>query len=196
MVMRSELEKRELEVVCQQVLLPDASVYSVQWLDLPACHWSELSSSRLLEGYLKSVRRTTWQLIRPTLTGQGVEFRLLATSLSLLSFLPPDCVSEEGGHALYLHICGGLLVQAGEGDRGSFSLHCAAREGGLRVTLQLSGFCPLLLGSANPSPLRKLFYRFTQSYLHKVVTVGYLSRLHRDLTGMRTRTQVREAPAS
>jgi hypothetical protein len=195
--MNLEQEKRHLEVACQQILLTDASVYSVQWLDLPARYASQVTASLLLDRYLEFVRNATWHLIRPTVTGEGVQFRLLSTPLALLSFSPPQYHALEGGEEVQLSVCGGFLVQTGECDRGRFSLHSVPHEGGVRITVQLSDYCPLLLGSRTPSMIRKLLYRLTQAYIHKVVTVRYLSRLYRDLTGLKIRhivkkVQVRE----
>jgi len=191
-VLKGDVEKRTLEVACQQILLTDASVYSVQWLDLPARYTSQVTASLLLERYLDFVREFTCHLIRPTVTEDGVEFRLLATSLSLLSFSAPQYEAREGGEEVHLGICGGFLVQAGECDRGMFSLLLAPHQEGVRITVQLSDYCPLLLGSRAPSRTRKLLYRVTQAYIHKVVTVRYLARLFHDLTGVKTRPKVKK----
>jgi len=190
--MTAELQKRDLEVACQQILLSDASVYSVQWLDLPAKYAPQVTAPLLLGRYLEFIRESTCQLIRPTLTRDGVEFRLLATSVALLSFSAPQHVVGEHAEEVCLGICGGVLVQAGECDRGMFSLSSAPHEKGVRITVQLSDYCPLLLGSRTPSLIRKLLYRLTQAYIHKVVTVSYLCRLYRDLTGVKIRTVVKK----
>ena len=184
--------ERPPEVACQQILLDDASVYSVQWLDLPPRYATQLPASMLLERYLDFVREWTGHLVRPAVTGDGVEFRLLASSVALLSFSTPQLFATEGGEEIRLGICGGVLAQAGECDRGSFSLRRIDGEGAVRVMVQLSDYFPLLLGSRTPSPARRLLYRFTQAYLHKVVTVKYLSRLHRELTGVELRTVVKK----
>jgi len=190
--MMPELEKRELEIACQQILLPDASVYSVQWVDLPAPFSSRVKASLLLQHYFKVITKRTFGLISPTVTVEGVQFRIVATRFALLSFSPPRFEVDEAGEAVHLCICGGFLVQAGECDRGMFSLLSAAHDGGLRITVQLSDYCPLLLGSRTPSRMRKLLYRLTQAYLHKVVTVRYLSSLYGELTGAKPRPGVKK----
>jgi hypothetical protein len=187
-----ECGQRDLEVACQQILLTDASVYSVQWLDLPARFVPRVTASLLLEHYFKVVRECTYTLIRPTVIGEGVQFRIVGTSLSLLSFSPAQFTTDDGAEIVELCICGGILVQAGECDRGRFSLISAASDDGVRVTVQLSDYCPLLLGSRTPSKMRKHLYRLTQAYIHKVVTVRYLSSLYHELTGMKLRAKVKK----
>lgn len=186
-----EPKKDELIIACQQVLLSDGSVYSVQWLDAPA-GVGPLEASFLLERYFRVIRRSTLQLVRPAMTEQGVEFRLLGTTHALLAFAPPRFEGVPGGEAVHLCISGGFLVQAGECDRGMFSLLTQQEADGLRITVQLSDYCPLLLGSSTPSKSRKLLYGLTQSYFHKVVTVRYLASLYRELTGRTPRAGVRK----
>ena len=185
-------EKREPEISYQQILLTDASLYSVQWLDVPAQCASRVTTSLLMERYFKVVRECTLYLVRPTVSEEGVQFRLLGTSLALLRFSPPQFHAAQGGEAVHLSICGGFLVQAGECDRGRLSMLFAARETEVRITLQLSDYCPLMLGSRTPSKLRKFLYRSTQSYIHKVVTIKFLSRLCRELTGVKGRVRVKK----
>ena len=181
-----------VEVALQQILEQDASVYSVQWLDLPAWCAPQVTPSFLLEEYFKFIRGWTWSVIRPTRTPDGLEFRLLGTSLALLSFsIPQLCATAERREVL-LRISGGLLVQAGECGRGMFSCRVELHEHGVRAMVQLSDYCPLLLGSRNPSRTRKLLYRLTQAYIHKIVTVNFLSRLYRDLTGIKIRSVVKK----
>lgn len=180
------------EIACQQILLQDASVYSVQWLVFPERYAHLITAPLLLERYLKLVRDCTFSLIRPVAGAGGIEFRLLASSLALLSFAPPQRVFGEDREEVHLVINGGLLVQARECDRGMFSFSAEKAEGGMRVTVQLSDYCPLLLGSRTPSRLRRLLYRFTQAYIHKRVTVRYLSTLYEELTGGEIRTRVKK----
>lgn len=180
----------ELEIACQQVLLPDASVYSVQWVDVPGGLGPRTGPDLLLQHYFKVIRRCTLGLVRPTVKADGVHFRLLFTGLSLLSFAPARFEEEQGGEAVHLYINGGFLVQPGECDRGMFSLLSVPQGDAVRITVQLSDYCPLLLGSRTPSRFRRLFYGLTQSFVHKVVTVRYLSSLYRDLTGKKLRAGV------
>lgn len=171
--------KPHLEIACQQVLTEDASVFSVQWADLPAALAGALSPQDLLARYLHYISRCTLTVIRPALLERGVEFRLLGTNRSLISFLPP---SHEDG-AVLLRICGGLLVQPRHCDRGELRFGVEHRSEGVRVSLQLSDFCPLLLGSGSPSLLRFWLYRFTQAAIHRLVTIRFLALLCRELAG-------------
>lgn len=185
------------EVACQQILEQDASVYSVQWLVIPDPHARQVTAQLLLDRYLKLVRNWTFTLIRPRVVADGVQFRLLDTSLALLSFGPPEYLAGEEDGEVRLRINGGLLVQPRECNRGLFSLYTAREGEGARVTVQLSDYCPLLLGNARPSLVRRLLYRMTQAYLHKIVTVRYLVDLYRELTGEKVsprliKVQVRE----
>ncbi|MBU5612697.1 hypothetical protein [Geomonas azotofigens] len=187
----AEPRQHELEISCQQVLLPDSTVYSVQWIDLPPHAAPRATPPFLLEYYFKVVRRCTLGLITPVLDPHGVEFRVTGTRCALLAFSAARFEAFEGTRAVHLCIGGGVLVQPGECDRGMFSLLSAPGPEGVRVTVQLSDYCPLLLGSRNPSRLRKLCYGMTQSFFHKVVTFRYLASLYRELCGVKARVKVR-----
>lgn len=184
--------EEELQIACQQILLPDASVFSVQWVDLPLFPGSGIGARQLLEQYFEVIRRCTLGFVRPAENADGVHFRVLSTRFALLSFEPARYEAGDELEAVHLCIAGGLLVQAGECGRGMFSLLEQRRPDGVRVTVELSDYCPLLLGSSTPSRLRKLLYGLTQSYFHKVVTVKYLSHLYRFLTGTKQRARVKK----
>ena len=171
--------KRTQEVACQQVLVEDNSVFSLQWSILPDQLAAGMTPELLAERYLAYIRSCTGTVIRPRRTEGGLEFRLLGSRLSLISFLPPT--REEG--SFVLRICGGLLVQPKQCDRGELRFAVTPAEGGTRVSLQLSEFCPLLLGSPSPSLFRHWLYRLTQAAIHKLVTVRFLVLLYRDLAG-------------
>lgn len=182
--------KERLEIFHQQILRPDSSVFSVQWIDLPPYASLRATPSMLLEHYFRVVHRATFGMITPVADADGVRFCVTGPGLSLLSFAAPRFETVEGAQGVHLYICGGVLVQPGECDSGMFSLLAAPAGEGVRVTVRLSDYCPLLLGSRNPSRLRKLLYGWTQSYLHKVVTVRYLASLYRELTGKKPRVTV------
>lgn len=188
----SEHKTHELEIACQQILLPDASVYSVQWVDVPGRFGSGTNATYLLQHYFKVIRSCTLGLIRPKADAEGVRFCLLFSRFHLLSFAPARFEKEQGGEAAHLYISGGFLVQPGECDRGMFSLFSTPEGEVVRITVQLSDYCPLLLGSRTPSRFRRLFYGLTQSFVHRVVTVKYLSSLYRELTGEKLRAGVRK----
>jgi len=139
-----------------------------------------MTPQRLLEAYLRAIRRMTWGLIRPKETDDGVAFCLLGR-LALLRFLRP----EPEGDWLALRICGGLLVQRDQCDRGELAFRCEQLpDGQIRVTLRLSDYCPLLLGSQRPSVVRRWLYRLTQATLHRLVTIRFLALLYRELGGI------------
>ncbi|RII25573.1 MAG: hypothetical protein CXR31_13425 [Geobacter sp.] len=173
----------ESVIACQQVLLEDAAVFSIQWMVMPAVHASRLTPDALLESYLAHIRRFTLGLIRPARTETGIEFRLLGSTCALLRFTPP---LSQGDGALTLAICGGVLVQRDQCRRGELAFLAEPTPDGIKVILRLSDYCPLLLGSRSPSPLRKWLYRMTQASIHKLVTIRFLSRLYRELTGNRS----------
>ena len=173
--------------------MEDNSVFSIQWTDLPLGLGKGMTPQRLLEAYLRAIRRMTWGLIQPQVTDDGIAFRLLGC-LPLLCFLRP----EPEGDWLALRICGGLLVQRDQCDRGELAFNCEPLPGGqVRVTLRLSDYCPLLLGSQRPSVVRRWLYRLTQATLHRLVTIRFLALLYRELGGVSRRietvhVQVRE----
>jgi hypothetical protein len=167
------------EIVYQQVLLEDSSVFSTQSTVFPPELASGLTASHLLQRYLSYIRCTTLSIIRPFDSGNGIEFRLLATRWSLICFLPP----KEEGSSLALRICGGFLVQKQQCDRGELRFMAEHETSGTRITLQLSGYCPLILGSSSPSKIRYWLYRLTQALIHRLVTVRFLVRLYREYAG-------------
>jgi hypothetical protein len=167
------------EIACQQVLLEDSSVFSVQWSVFPAPLADGLEAGDLLARYLVYIRRCTLSLIRPRQTAEGVEFRLLGSRLSLLSFLPPFNAGED----VILRICGGLLVQPHQCDRGELRFAASPQRDGVKMTLTLSEYCPLILGGTNPSLVRRWLYRLTQAAIHRLVTIRFLKLLYRDLAG-------------
>lgn len=187
--------KHIIEVWSQQILLPDASVYSRQWLALPAALSAAITPHELLNRYLDHIRRRTFAIIRPANIEGAIEFRLLGSSLSLLSFAPPEIFSGAGSCRLTLCLSGGILVQSGECERGRFYLSAEIISGTCTIAVELSDYCPLLLKNRTPSRLRKLLYSLTQAYIHKVVTIQFLADLYRTLSGSRASVKVKKVPA-
>lgn len=175
-----------LEISCQQVMAEDASVFSVQWADLPVTTAGLLSARDLLFRYLGYIKKCTQTLIRPVVLESGIEFRLARTGISLISFLPP--VYADGSATL--RICGGFLVQPRQCDRGELRFGVERRPENVRISLQLSEFCPLILGSNSPSLIRFWLYRITQAAIHRLVTVRFLSLLYRELVGSSARARI------
>lgn len=174
------------EIACQQILLEDYSVFSIQWSVYPAGIAAGLGAEKVMNRYLGYIRRCTFSLVRPVIRQAGIEFRLLNTTLSLISFLPP---AMEGG-GLALRICGGVLVQPGQCSRGQLRFLVDNVEDGVKVVLELSDYCPLILGEPSPSHLRRMVYRLTQAAIHRLVTVRFLALLYRELSGRKVPTQV------
>lgn len=189
--MQKQHDTTELEIACQQILEHDSSVFSIQWMTLPPDYAHGIDPPFLLARYLQYIRRFTLSLIRPRVSADGVEFRLLGTNIVLLGFRGPvNSEGARGEQSLTLFIDGGLLVQPKQCDRGELAFLVAATATGLRVTLQLSEFCPLLLGNRGPSLWRKWLYRLTQAFIHKVVTIRFLARIYRELAGAGARIKV------
>jgi hypothetical protein len=174
------------EIACQQVLVEDSSVFSIQWSLFPQAIAAGLTPDNLLERYLSYIRRSTFSIITPIRSATGIEFRLMGTPLSLISFLPPDVEAES----IVLRICGGMLVQPRQCDRGELHFSVDKSDDGIKVSLQLSDYCPLLLGSPSPALLRRWLYQFTQAAIHRLVTVRFLALLYRDLAGTSAKFQV------
>ena len=170
----------------------DGSVYSIQWLIIPERYAETVTALFLLERYLRLVRTFTLSLVRPVLNAEGIQFRLVGTSLAFLRFAPPEYVCGPQSEAVLLRTIGGLMVRAGEPGKGRFSFLAAQEEGGLRITVQLIYSRPLLLGSGSPSPLRRLFFSITQGQFHKAITIRFLASLYRELTGEKARLRVKK----
>ena len=174
------------EISCQQVLVDDASVFSVQWSVFPSAVAGNLSAGNLMQRYLTYIKSCTLNIIRPLQLDSGIEFRLLGSRLSLISFLPPSTEAEK----VVLRICGGVLVQPRQCDRGELRFGVEPDSDGVRVSLQLSEFCPLILGSRSPSRIRFWLYRLTQAAIHRLVTVRFLVMLYREMCGVSVRARV------
>lgn len=174
----------EAEIIaCQQILEEDHSVFSIQWVVIPPENHHALSSAELLDLYLRYIEKCTVNIIRPLRTADGVEFRLMKTSRALIKFNQPEHVETGDGERTILNISGGFLVQQKQCDRGQLEFIIEKTAAGTSVTLKLSDYCPLLLGGDQPSLLRKWLYRFTQAYIHKIVTVRFLAMVYRSVTG-------------
>lgn len=178
--------KRLQEIACQQVLADDSSVFSIQWSDLPQTIAGNISAEQLISRYLQYIKKCTLTLIRPIILDSGVEFRLAGSAISLITFLPPVYTHDS----VTLYICGGFLVQPHQCDRGELRFGVERLSENIRLSIELSDFCPLILGNQSPSLLRLLLYRFTQAAIHRLVTVRFLSMLYEELFGHSVKTKV------
>jgi len=172
-------------IAFQQILEEDHSVFSIQTVVIPSGKSGELTSVELLRLYLDYIKRCTLGLIQPEESPDGIAFRLIGTSASIIKF-SPQLFAENGDiQKTTLCISGGLLVQPKECDRGQLDFMVESVATGIRATLKLSDYCPLILGSSHPSLWRKWLYRLTQAYLHKIVTIRFLAMVYRKNTGIR-----------
>jgi hypothetical protein len=171
------------EIACQQALMHGSAVFSRQWTVVPGRHAATLTPQLLLERYLAHINHFTLSLVRPVRTAQGLGLRILSTGTDLLTFAGPLFSAEENVCSATLQISGGLLVQADQRNRGKFSFITETAEEGIGIILQLTDYYPSLLGNHAPSKFRKLIYRLTQAWLHRLVTIRFLARLCRELEG-------------
>jgi hypothetical protein len=178
---------KRIEIACQQVLKENASVFSEQWIILPGEYAGRLTPDFIMGSYFSYLKRVTLFLAWPVTTEHGVEFRFMATKFHLLTFAAPLYADEDGVNSVTLRICGGPFVQGDQCNRGKFSFCREEVPDGIRVSVRLSGYYPRLLGSRAPGRFRKYLYRFTQAFIHKLVTTRFLAFLYRDLTGARPR---------
>jgi len=51
----------------------------------------------------------------------------------------------------------------------------------VELGVQVTDYCPLLLGGPGPSRLRSRLYRSTQAIVHRLITVRFLDHLCRNL---------------
>lgn len=177
------------KISCQQVLMDDSSVFSVQWMHLPLEFAGAMTSEVLLKLYLTYIRRSTFSLITPENSSpeDGIQFLLFASKkLPLISFLP---VVKEGNEVV-IRICGGILVQRQQCHRGELRFGVKKEAESVKISLQLSDYCPLILGGDKPSPLRRFLYRITQAAIHKLVTVRFLTLMYHELAGQKAPVKV------
>ncbi len=173
----------KVEISCQQILMEDASVFSLQWMVLPERLAQGVDSELLLEKYLTYIRQFSGSLIRPVKKPGAVEFRLIGTGTVLLGFQGPLRLPDENQDRISLGISGGLLVQPENSSRGELTFDCEPVDGGMKISLQLADYCPMILGGPTPHRVQKGFYRLTQALIHRLATVRFLARVYRDLAG-------------
>lgn len=178
------------EIACQQVLEKGHAVFSSQWVVIPPQQGCAMTSDRLLQSYLAHIRSFTLTLVRPVVTAEGVVFRLLHSTIPLLKFSPPLHEAIPRGTRTTLRIAGGVLVQPHQCARGELEFRIEQVADGVKLTLQLADYCPLLLGSTRPPLWRKWLYRLTQARIHQVVTVRFLARVYRKIAGHAPKTRV------
>jgi hypothetical protein len=170
----------ERTIEFHQVLKTDGTVHSHQWIILPASCAHDLSAEDIVDRYLTFLRKCTLGFVRPERSTDGISLRFLGLPLIRFS-LPAFSINESISHAdLFLN--GGLLVQRESCSRGQLRFSIIKNTEQIRIEIRLSDYCPLLLGSKNPTCLQKWLYRFTQAFIHKLVTIRFLSVLCFELT--------------
>lgn len=181
---------RVQEIACQQVLVEDSSVFSIQWSVFPEQIAVGLTAEVLVRSYLQYVRTFTASVIRPEVAPDGIRFRLLTSRVNLITFMPLVLNSDTNGSSAVMYVSGGLLVQPRECNRGELLFKVEKVDNGVRASLQLSDFCPLLLGGPSPSFVRRWLYRLTQAAIHRLVTVRFLGLLYHNLGGSAAKIRI------
>lgn len=171
--------RQNTRVVSKDSIVGD-SVVSRQWVQLPT--GSEVPTpEQMLEKYLLFLRRCTLSLVRSVAAGSGIAFSLAGLHRPLLLFAPPESYQSGAGRSVALRIQGGLLVQSRECSRGMLTFTVSSLPDGVELAVQVTDYCPLLLGGPKPSRLRSRLYRSTQAIVHRMITVRFLANLCRNL---------------
>lgn len=165
------------KIACRDVILEDSSVFSRQWIKIPLIDKALLTPAFLVESYMAFLRKCTLSIVQPVQSGGNTAFALFGSSFPLLVFSGPEFSGNDRSQTAVLRIEGGLLVQRNECAKGMFSLIIEAVEEGVQVAIQVSDYCPLLLGGGKPSQFRTWIYRFTQALIHKTITSRFLYHL-------------------
>lgn len=168
-------------IASEDVILGDSSVVSRQWVELPADRGDLPTPELIVERYLAFLRRCTLSLVRPATVNGEIAFNLVGLPSPLLLFACPEFSSQGPSRSASLRIQGGLLVQRRECGRGMLSFTVNTRQNGVELAVQVSDYCPLLLGGSKASLLRSWLYRHTQAIIHRLITVSFLAHLCRNI---------------
>jgi hypothetical protein len=176
-------EKRflHMKIASREIIGADHSVYSRQWIEFTPPDPSVLTPAFLVEKYLDFVGKCTFFLVRPQRNGGATAFSLFGISLPLLIFSGPEFSETEHSQSATFRIDGGLLVQRSECGKGMLSFTIENVEDGVQIAVEVCDYCPLLLGGARSSKLRKLLYRSSQALIHKIITSRFLLHLYRQI---------------
>ncbi len=169
------------KIAIREAVLEDHSVFSRQSIVIPHDNKSLLTPAYLVESYLAFLRKCTFAIVQPAQAGGKTAFALFGYSLPLLIFSGPEFSGNGRTQIATLRIQGGLLVQRNECGKGMLSFIIEIAEEGLLVAVEVCDYCPLLLGGGKPSRIRKWFYRCTQAFVHRIITVRFLVHLYRQL---------------
>ncbi len=176
------LKDQESTLGSQQVLRSDGTVFSLQQLLLPPGAARCFTPEQFLEAYLAYIRRFTCLLVRPRFSAAGLAFGLMGC-VDLLIFAPPVLETSPGRSSLILRCVGGLLSRGGQLRHGQLRFDVEHSEAGSALTLELSDYHSRILGPYPPPFWRRELYRSTQSAVHQRLTLAFLRRLCRRLSG-------------
>ena len=182
---RTPAEVSDLED--ETVSNPDGSVRSIQsaTVELPARDlesiWHPRYLERLARTYWRFLSRITLGVIRIKYRPDGRDIVLLFKPLKLLSFHAPEYEMDADTGVVTWRIASGLLVaRQGEGylrisvrrltkPTGEPDAHAA-----LHVDVEVNNFYPAIAAKISDH-----LYRWTQSRIHVIVTMGFLRSLAR-----------------
>jgi hypothetical protein len=172
------------KIACTEIILNDNSVFSRQSLVISNCNRALLTPAYLVEGYLAFLRKCTFFIIQPVQAGGKTAFALFGSLFPLLIFSGPEFSGNDRTQSAILRVEGGMLVQRNECGKGMLSFIIENVEEGVQVAVEVCDYCPLFLGGRKPSKMRKWFYRCTQAFVHRIITVRFLAHLYKQLEGL------------
>jgi hypothetical protein len=178
---RSILHKK---IACREIIFDDFSVFSRQSIVISHCNGELLTPAYLVDVYLAFLRKCTFSIVQPVQAGGRTTFALFGPLFPLLIFSGPEFSGDGRTQSATLRIEGGLLVQRNECAKGILSFIIENVAEGVQVAVEVSDYCPLLLGGRKPSKMRKWFYRCTQAFVHRMITARFLAHLYRQLEGL------------
>ena len=182
--MAGEIPILQNKIAIREVIREDHSVFSRQSIVLPHDNKSLLTPAYLVESYLAFLRKCTFAIVQPAQAGGKTALALFGSSLRLLIFSGPEFSENGRTQSATLRIEGGLLVQRNGCGKGMLSFIIEIAEEGLLVAVEVCDYCPLLLGGRKSSKMRKWFYRCTQAFVHRLITVRFLAHLYKQLEGL------------
>ena len=175
---------------------PSGKARSVQAADLVLptealdAIWTPMHLERLARTYWRFLTRVTLGLIRIAYTSQERMVVLLVRPFVLLRFQAPEYEMDDKHGLVRWRIERGVLVaRRGRGGDGYLEIEIERQpcdEPGMaraHVTVEVANFYPMIA-----STFSRPVYRFTQSFIHVLVTHAFLRSLARlDLAPSRTR---------
>ncbi len=158
--------------------LDDGAIASDQHalVEQPVVELSAAGALRLAEVYWSEVERSTVGLVRPRVSGDGLELRLLGVGPALLRFGAPRLLADKGAVAATYPIVGGLLTRRAEGTI-SFRQIAGDRP---ELVSEIEGFHPTLAARPDAPQWTGELYRQVQARLHSRVSRRYFIRLVRE----------------